>query len=131
MDAHDPGWCSSCEYLVGVHAASTDAAYSVVAATAGGIVILEDGVEHQGQVEAGETQSFRLYVPGGGRTAGGKRALRPVGARGPMPLPEAQAAPADPQAHREPRGRSPWPPQPASGRPKVWSGRQPSSVRQA
>lgn len=78
VDAHDPGWCSSCEYLVGVRAASTDAAYSVVAATAGGIVILEDGVEHQGQVEAGETQSFRLYVPGGGRTAGGKRALRPV-----------------------------------------------------
>ena len=80
VDAHDAGWCTntSCTYLIGVHSDwLSAAAYTVTAATAGSIVILEEGVQHQATVGPGEARHYRLYVPGGGRT-GVRVALTPL-----------------------------------------------------
>jgi len=68
MDAHDPGWCSGCEYLIGVTAAQRPANFSVVAATHGAVVVLEDGVPHLRSLQAGEAHYYRVYIPSGDRT---------------------------------------------------------------
>ena len=81
VDAHDSGWCascsdrhdeeaacSSCDYIIGVHAAQGAAAYGVTAATATSMVILENGVPHAGAAAAGEAKYYRLYLPAGGAT---------------------------------------------------------------
>jgi len=65
----DPrGDCSSCDYIIGVHAAQGAAAYTVTAATATSVVILENGVPHAGSTAAGGAEYYRLYLPAGGAT---------------------------------------------------------------
>ena len=69
VDAHDAGWCTntSCTYLIGVSSAFA-AAYTVTAARASSLLILEEGVQQQAALGPGEARQYWIYVPGGGRT---------------------------------------------------------------